>query len=216
MKITAQMVKELRDLTGSGMMDCKRALQASNGDIDEAIKWLRKNDLATAEKKSSRITAEGIVDAYIHAGGRIGVLIEVNIETDFAANNQEFRTLVHDLALQVAAMSPLYVRREEVPEEVIERERELVHAQTLKSGKPEAVVDRIVEGRMEKYLKDICLLEQAFIKDDSKTCETVIKELSGRIGENIHVRRFVRYEMGEGLEKRDCNFADEVAAQFDK
>lgn len=216
MKITAQMVKELRDLTGSGMMDCKRALQASNGDIDEAIKWLRKNDLATAEKKSSRITAEGIVDAYIHAGGRIGVLIEVNIETDFAANNQEFRTLVHDLALQVAAMSPLYVRREEVPEEFIERERELVHAQTLKSGKPEAVVDRIVEGRMEKYLKDICLLEQAFIKDDSKTCETVIKELSGRIGENIHVRRFVRYEMGEGLEKRDCNFADEVAAQFDK
>lgn len=216
MKITAQMVKELRDLTGSGMMDCKRALQASNGDIDEAIKWLRKNDLATAEKKSSRITAEGIVDAYIHAGGRIGVLIEVNIETDFAANNQEFRTLVHDLALQVAAMSPLYVRRDEVPEEVIERERELVHAQTLKSGKPEAVVDKIVEGRMEKYIKDICLLEQAFIKDDSKTCETVIKELSGRIGENIHVRRFVRYEMGEGLEKRDCNFADEVAAQLNK
>ncbi|NMA18108.1 MAG: translation elongation factor Ts [Clostridiaceae bacterium] len=216
MKITAQMVKELRDLTGSGMMDCKRALQASNGDIDEAIKWLRKNDLATAEKKSSRITAEGIVDAYIHAGGRIGVLIEVNIETDFAANNQDFRTLVHDLALQVAAMSPLYVRREEVPEEVIERERELVHAQTLKSGKPEAVVDRIVEGRMEKYIKDICLLDQPFIKDDSKTCETVIKELSGRIGENIHVRRFVRYEMGEGLEKRDCNFADEVAAQLNK
>ncbi|NLZ67262.1 MAG: translation elongation factor Ts [Clostridiaceae bacterium] len=216
MKITAQMVKELRDLTGSGMMDCKRALQASNGDIDEAIKWLRKNDLATAEKKSSRITAEGIVDSYIHGEGRIGVLIEVNIETDFAANNQDFRTLVHDLALQVAAMSPLYVRREEIPDEVIERERELVRAQTLKSGKPAAVVDKIVEGRMEKYIKDICLLEQSFIKDDSKTCETVIKELAGRIGENIHVRRFVRYEMGEGLEKRDCNFADEVAAQLEK
>lgn len=216
MKITAQMVKELRDLTGSGMMDCKRALQASNGDIDEAIKWLRKNDLATAEKKSSRITAEGIVDSYIHGEGRIGVLIEVNIETDFAANNQDFRTLVHDLALQVAAMSPLYVRREEIPDEVIERERELVRAQTLKTGKPAAVVDKIVEGRMEKYIKDICLLEQSFIKDDSKTCETVIKELAGRIGENIHVRRFVRYEMGEGLEKRDCNFADEVAAQLEK
>lgn len=216
MKITAQMVKELRDLTGSGMMDCKRALQASNGDIDEAIKWLRKNDLATAEKKSSRITAEGIVDSYIHGEGRIGVLIEVNIETDFAANNQDFRTLVHDLALQVAAMSPLYVRREEIPDEVIERERELVRAQTLKTGKPAAVVDKIVEGRMEKYIKDICLLEQSFIKDDSKTCETVIKELAGRIGENIHVRRFVRYEMGEGIEKRDCNFADEVAAQLEK
>ncbi len=216
MQVTAQMVKELRDMTGAGMMDCKKALASSQGDIEGAIKWLRQHDLATAEKKAGRIAAEGIVDSYIHEGGRVGVLIEVNIETDFAAKNEDFKDLVHDLAMQVAAMKPEYVSRDEVPEDVIAREREIARAQAIKSGKPEHIVEKIVDGRLEKYFEETCLMEQSYIRDDSKTCEQLVKELIGRIGENIKVRRFVRYEMGEGLEKRCDNFADEVAAQLNK
>ena len=214
MQVTAQMVKELREMTGAGMMDCKKALEASKGDYEAAVKWLRENDLAAAEKKAGRIAAEGIVDSYIHEGGRIGVLIEVNIETDFAAKNEDFKRLVRDMAMQVAAMNPLYVSRDEVPEEVIANEREIARVQALKSGKPEKIVDKIVDGRMEKYFQEICLMEQSYIRDDSQTCEQLIKELIGKIGENIKVRRFVRYEMGEGLEKKNEDFACEVAAQL--
>ena len=216
MQITAAMVKELREMTGAGMMDCKKALEAAQGDMEKAVKWLRENDLAAAEKKAGRIAAEGLVDAYIHEGGRIGVLIEVNIETDFAAKNEAFRALVKDMAMQVAAMNPLYVRREEVPEEVITRERDIARKQAIKSGKPEKIVDKIVDGRMEKYFEENCLMEQAYIRDDSKTCEQLVKEMIGKIGENIQVRRFTRYEMGEGLEKRNEDFAEEVAAQLKK
>lgn len=216
MQVTAQMVKELRDMTGAGMMDCKKALQASEGDMEKAVKWLRENDLAAADKKAGRIAAEGIVDSYIHEGGRIGVLIEVNIETDFAAKNPEFKALVRDMAMQVAAMNPLYVKREDIPEEVISHERDIARVQALKSGKPEKIVEKIVDGRIEKYFQEVCLLEQSFIRDDSKTCEQLIKEMIGKIGENIQVRRFVRYEMGEGLEKRNEDFAQEVAAQLNK
>ena len=196
MQITAAMVKELREMTGAGMMDCKKALEAAQGDMEKAVKWLRENDLAAAEKKAGRIAAEGLVDAYIHEGGRIGVLIEVNIETDFAAKNEAFRALVKDMAMQVAAMNPLYVRREEVPEDVIARERDIARNQAIKSGKPEKIVDKIVDGRMEKYFEENCLMEQAYIRDDSKTCEQLVKEMIGKIGENIQVRRFTRYEMG--------------------
>lgn len=216
MQVTARMVKELRDMTGAGMMDCKKALTASEGDVEGAIKWLRQHDLATAEKKAGRIAAEGIVDSYIHEGGRIGVLIEVNIETDFAAKNKDFKELVYELAMQVAAMNPQYVTRDEVPEEVVEREREIARAQAIKSGKPEHIVERIVNGRLEKFYEEACLMEQSYIRDDNKTCEQLVKELIGKIGENIKVRRFVRYEMGEGLEKRNECFADEVAAQLNK
>jgi elongation factor Ts len=216
MQVTAQMVKELREMTGAGMMDCKKALEATNGDYDAAVKWLRENDLAAAEKKAGRIAAEGIVDSYIHEGGRIGVLIEVNIETDFAAKNEDFKKTVRDLAMQVAAMNPLYVKREDVPQEVIARERDIARAQAIKSGKPERIVDKIVDGRMEKYFQEACLMEQSYIRDDSMTCEQLIKELIAKIGENIKVRRFVRYEMGEGLEKRNEDFAEEVAAQLKK
>ncbi len=216
MQVTAQMVKELRDMTGAGMMDCKKALQASEGDMEKAVKWLRENDLAAADKKAGRIAAEGIVDSYIHEGGRIGVLIEVNIETDFAAKNPEFKALVRDMAMQVAAMNPLYVKREDIPEEVISHERDIARVQALKSGKPEKIVEKIVDGRIEKYFQEVCLLEQSYIRDDSKTCEQLIKEMIGKIGENIQVRRFVRYEMGEGLEKRNEDFAQEVAAQLNK
>jgi elongation factor Ts len=177
---------------------------------------LRQHDLATAEKKAGRIAAEGIVDSYIHEGGRIGVLIEVNIETDFAAKNKDFKELVYELAMQVAAMNPQYVTRDEVPEEVVEREREIARAQAIKSGKPEHIVERIVNGRLEKFYEEACLMEQSYIRDDNKTCEQLVKELIGKIGENIKVRRFVRYEMGEGLEKRNECFADEVAAQLNK
>lgn len=214
MQISAKMVKELREMTGAGMMDCKKALTASEGEIDGAIKWLRENGMASAEKKAGRITAEGVVDAYIHDGGRIGVLIEVNIETDFAAKNEDFRALVRDLAMQVAAMKPLYVRREEVPADVIEKERTIAVEAARKEGKPEKVLERIAEGKVEKFFSEFCLMEQAFIRDDSKTCETLVKEMIAKIGENISVRRFTRYEMGEGLEKRSEDFAAEVAAQL--
>ncbi|NLC27065.1 MAG: translation elongation factor Ts [Fastidiosipila sp.] len=215
MKITAQLVKELREMTGAPMMDCKKALTATDGDMDAAVKWLREQGMASAEKKSGRITAEGIVDSYIHGEGRIGVLIEVNIETDFAAKNEDFRKLVKDLAMQIAAMSPKYVKREEVPQDVIDAELDIARETARKEGKPEHIVDKIAEGKLERFYSDFCLLEQAFIRDDSKTVDEVIKELIAIIGENISVRRFARYEMGEGLEKRNtCGFAEEVAAQL--
>lgn len=214
MAVSIEMIKELREKTGSGMMDCKKALQENGGDIEKAIAWLREKGIASADKKASRIAAEGIVDAYIHAGGRVGVLIEVNIETDFAAKNEDFRRFVRDLGMQVAAMSPRWVSKDDVPAEEIEKEKVIVRNQALNEGKPEKVVDKIVEGRMKKFYEDNCLLEQAYVKDDSKTIETLVKEMIALVGENITVRRFVRYQMGEGLARREENFADEVMKQI--
>ena len=213
MAITAAMVKELREMTGAGMMDCKKALTETNGDMDAAVDVLKKSGAAKMEKKQSRIAAEGIVDSYIHMGGRVGVLLEVNCETDFVANGDMFRTLVHDIALQIAAANPQYVSKEEVPEEVLEKEKSILRAQALEEGKPEKIVDKMVEGRIKTFYEDNCLLNQKYVKDPSKTIEQVIIEATAQIGEKISVRRFVRYEMGEGLQKKEENLADEVQAQ---
>jgi elongation factor Ts len=212
--INASMVKELRERTGAGMMDCKKALVESDGNVDKAIEVLREKGLAAAAKKSGRIAAEGIVDSYIHGNGRIGVLIEVNIETDFAAKNDDFKSFVKDMAMQVAASKPEYVSSDEVPQEQIEKEKEILKAQALNEGKPEKIVDKMVEGRIKKYYKDICLLEQPFIKDSDKTVQQVVNEAIAKIGENISIRRFVRFEMGEGLQKKEENFAEEVQKQI--
>ncbi|SIS90191.1 translation elongation factor Ts [Alicyclobacillus vulcanalis] len=212
-EITAAMVKELRERTGAGMMDCKKALTEANGDMEQAIVILREKGLAQAAKKAGRIAAEGLVEAYIHGGGRIGVLVEVNCETDFVAKNEEFRTFVKDIAMHIAASNPQYVRREEVPQDVIEREREILRAQTLNEGKPENVVDKIVEGRLEKFFKENCLLEQPFVKDPDKTVDTLVKEKIATIGENISIRRFARFVVGEGIERQESNFVEEVMSQ---
>ncbi|CCO09445.1 translation elongation factor Ts [Desulforamulus hydrothermalis] len=213
-EISASMVKELRERTGAGMMDCKKALAEVGGDMEKAVEFLREKGLAAAAKKAGRIAAEGIVEAYIHGGGRIGVLVEINCETDFVAKNEDFRALAKDIAMQIAAAKPEYVRREEVPAETIEKEREILRAQALNEGKPEKIVEKMVEGRIEKYYKEVCLLEQPFIKDSDKTVQQVINEAIAKIGEKIDVRRFTRYEMGEGLQKRQDDFAAEVAAQI--
>lgn len=213
MNISASLVKELRERSGAGMMDCKKALVETNGDIEKAIDFLREKGLASAAKKSSRIASEGLVESYIH-GGRIGVLIEVNSETDFVAKNVEFKIFVKDMAMQVAASNPKYVKREDVPEEEVEREKHVLVQQALNEGKPEHIANKIVEGRMGKFYEQICLLEQSFIKDTDKKVSDVLNELISRIGENIVIRRFVRFEVGEGLEKRNEDFAEEVAKQM--
>ena len=199
MEITASMVKELRERTGAGMMDCKRALVETDGDFDKAVTLLREKGLAAASKRAGRETAEGVVESYIHMGGRIGVLIEVNCETDFVAKTDQFRTLARDLAMQVAASRPLYVSRDEVPEDVIERERQIYRTQALNEGKPEKVADRIVEGKLEKFYQEVCLLDQPFIREPEKSVEELIRETIGLLGENITVRRFARFERGESL-----------------
>lgn len=208
---TAQDVKELRERTGAGMMDCKKALTEANGDMEKAIEILREKGLAAAAKKAGRLAAEGIVDAYIHGNGRIGVLVEVNCETDFVANNEEFREFVRDVAMQIAAAKPEYVSREEIPAEVIEKEREIYRHQALNEGKPEKVVEKMVEGRLEKFFQEVCLLDQPFIKDSDKTIKQLLTEKIARIGENITIRRFARFERGEGLEKKTCDIAEAVA-----
>ena len=210
--ITAEMVKTLREMTGAGMMDCKKALGETNGDMEKAVDFLREKGLAAAAKKSGRIATEGLVESYIHAGGRIGVLVEVNCETDFVAKNADFQALVKDIAMQIAAANPLYVRREEVPAEIIEHEREILRAQAINEGKPANIAEKMVEGRVEKYYKEVCLLDQIYIKDGDLTISDIIKANIAKIGENISVRRFVRYQLGEGLEKKVDNFADEVLA----
>lgn len=210
--ITAEMVKELRERTGAGMMECKRALGETNGNIEKAIDLLREKGLAAAAKKAGRIAAEGLVEAYIHGAGRIGVLLEVNCETDFVAKTAEFKDFCRDVAMQVAAASPLFVAKEEVPAEYVEREREVLRAQALNEGKPEKFVDKMVEGRIEKYYKEVCLLEQAFIKDTDKSVRQLLNEKIAKIGENISIRRFARFQVGEGIEKKQSNLAEEVAA----
>jgi elongation factor Ts len=191
-------VKELRERTGVGIVDCQKALNESGGDIEKAIVYLREKGLAAAAKKAGRTAAQGVISSYIHGGGRIGVLVEVNCETDFVARTEEFQRFVKDVAMQVAAANPRYVRREEVPEEERAREREIYRAQTAQSGKPPAVIDRIVEGKLGKFFGEACLLEQPFIRDPGKTVEQLVKDLIARTGENVVVRRFARFQIGEG------------------
>ncbi|WP_350344983.1 translation elongation factor Ts [Proteinivorax tanatarense] len=208
--ITAKLVKELREKTGAGMMDCKKALTKTEGDMDKAVDYLREKGLSAAAKKSGRVAAEGVVESYIHGDGRIGVLVEVNAETDFVAKNEEFKQFVSDIAMQIAAANPTYVTREEVPQEELEREKEVLKNQALNEGKPEHIVEKMVEGRMDKYFSEVCLLEQEFVKDGDKTVQELLTEKIAKIGENISIRRFVRYEVGEGLEKKDEDFVEEV------
>jgi elongation factor Ts len=210
-EVTAAAVKELREKTGAGMMDCKKALTQSGGDMDKAIDWLREKGLAAAQKKASRIAAEGTVTSYIHGGGRIGVLLEINCETDFVGRGEAFQQLAKEIAMQIAAASPKYVRREEVPETELEHEREVYRAQLKEQGKPEKIWDKIVEGKIEKYYKDVCLLEQPWVRDPDKTIQQVVNEAIAKTGENISVRRFARYALGEGLQKKSEDFASEVA-----
>lgn len=195
--VTPEQVKELRGKTGAGVMDCKKALVEANGDMEKAIVILREKGLAKAAKKQSRSATEGIIESYIHGNGRIGVLVEVNCETDFVARNEEFKILAKDIAMQVAASNPKYLSREDVPDEVIEKEREILRAQALNEGKPEKIVDKIIDGRIEKFFEENCLLEQAFIRDPDKKVSQYIMEKIAVIGENITVSRFVRFERGE-------------------
>lgn len=210
MNITAGMVKELREKTGAGMMDCKKALTEADGNMEKAVEALREKGLAAVAKKAGRIAAEGIVEAYIH-GGRIGVLVEVNSETDFVAKNEEFKTFVKDIAMQIAASNPQYVSRDDVPQDMIEKEKDILRKQALNEGKPEKIIDKMVEGRIEKYYKEVCLLEQDFVKDPDMTIRQLLTEKVAKIGENLSIRRFTRYEVGEGIEKKTENFAEEVA-----
>ncbi|MBQ8828458.1 MAG: translation elongation factor Ts [Clostridia bacterium] len=213
MEISASMIKELRERTSAGIADCKKALTATDGDMDKAAEFLREKGLAAAVKKSGRIASEGVVSSYIHAGGRIGVLVEVNCETDFVAKNEVFTTFVKDIAMHIAASNPLYVTKEEVPAADLEKEAAVLRAQALNEGKPEKIVEKIVSGRMEKYYDDYCLMEQSFVKNPDQKVSDFVKEKIATLGENINIRRFVRYEMGEGLAKKEENFAEEVMKQ---
>jgi len=211
---TAKDVMALRDKTGAGMMDCKKALTESDGNEEKAIEWLREKGMASAAKKAGRIAAEGVVSSYIHMGGKIGVLVEVNCETDFVAKSDAFKELVKDIAMQIAAQKPEFVSQADVPADRVEKEKEILTAQAKNEGKPDAVAAKIVEGRIKKFYKEICLLDQPFVKDQDKTVNDLINEAIGKIGEKIVVRRFTRYEMGEGLEKRTDDLAAEVAKQL--
>lgn len=213
MAVSAAAVKELREKTGAGMLDCKKALDETNGDLEKAIDILREKGLSAAAKKAGRVATEGIVDSYIHAGGRIGVLVEVNCETDFVGKTDQFKAFVRDIAMQIAAANPTYVKREDVPQEDLEREKEVLKAQALNEGKPEKIVEKMVEGRMSKFYEEYCLMEQQFIKDPDKKISDLLNEKVGQIGENISIRRFVRFELGEGMEKKQDNFAEEVMSQ---
>ena len=210
--VTAEQVKELREMTGAGVMDCKKVLVETDGNMEKAVELLRERGIAKAAKKASRIAAEGLVEAYIHSG-RYGALVEVNSETDFVSKNEEFRTFVRDVAMHIVAANPKYVSRDEVPADVVESEKEILKAQALNEGKPAAIVDKMVEGRINKFFEEVCLLDQPFVKDQDKTVQEVLNEKIATIGENIVIRRFVRFERGEGIEKKKENFAEEVMKQ---
>ena len=201
MEVTANLVKELREKSGAGMMDCKKALAEAGGDMQRAFDLLRQKGLAAAAKKADRVASDGAVGAYVHAGGKIGVLVEINCETDFVARTTEFQTLLKDIAMQIAAVNPRCVRREEVTVADLDKEKEIYRQQALGSGKPEKVIDKIVEGKIDKFYSEVCLLEQAFIKDQDKKVVDVINDAIARLGENIQVRRFARYNLGEGTAK---------------
>lgn len=212
MAVTTADIKTLRERTGAGMLDCKKALE-ENGSVDAAVDWLRAKGMAKAAKKASRAATEGLVDCYIHGGGTIGVLLEVNCETDFAARSDQFKTLVRDIAMHIAASNPEFVGREEVSQDAYEREKAVQLARIVEEGKPAAMAARIVEGRMSKWYEDVCLLEQKFIKNEDQTVKQLVDAAIATIGENIKVRRFSRFALGEGLEKKQTDFAAEVAAQ---
>jgi len=210
--VTAAQVNELRKVTGAGLMDCKKALTETGGDHEQAIDYLRKKGLAAASKKSGRVATEGAVGSYIHAGGKIGVLVEVNCETDFVAKNDTFQAFVRDIGMHIAAAGPQFVRREEVPAELLEREKAIYRDKAKESGKPDAIIEKIIEGQVNKFYADVCLLEQPFVKDPDKTVQTYLNETISTIGENMSVRRFAKFVLGEGLAKKESDFAAEVAA----
>ncbi|MFZ4640285.1 MAG: translation elongation factor Ts [Nodosilinea sp.] len=213
-EISAKLVKDLRDKTGAGMMDCKKALMENQGDLEKATDWLRQKGIASAAKKEGRVAAEGLVDSYIHTGGRVGVLVEVNCETDFVARREEFKNLVRDVAMQIAACPNVeYVRMSDIPEAIVVREKELEMGRDDLAKKPQAIREKIVEGRIDKRLKELSLMDQPFIKDQNISVEELVKAAIAKLGENIKVRRFSRFVMGEGIEKEETNFAEEVAAQ---
>ena len=211
--VTPAMIKELRERTAAGLMDCKKALVETDGDQEKAVEYLRKKGLANAAKKAGRLASEGVVTAYIHSNNRVGVLLEVNCETDFVAQTPDFKQFCADVAMQIAAMNPSAVRREDMDTAKVEAERVLLRAKALEEGKPEKMVDKIVDGQINKFYSEHVLLEQKFVKDDKKTIEQIQMEVVAKLGENIKIRRFVRYELGEGLEKKNEDFAAEVAAQ---
>ena len=198
MEITADMVKKLRIRTNAGMMDCKKALEESEGNFEKAMDYLRKKGLATAMKRAGRATTEGLIHSYIHPGAKLGVLVEVNCETDFVARSEKFHQFVNDIAMQIAASAPLSIKREDLAPEQVDREREIYRQQALESGKPEKVIDKIIEGKMNKFYSEVCLIEQPFVKDSDKSVADILNEAIGAIGENINIRRFVRYKLGEG------------------
>lgn len=212
MEITAEAVRDLREKTGAGIMDCKKALSQNNGDIEKAVTYLREKGLAAAAKKASRVASEGLVNAYIHSGGKVGVLLEVNCETDFVAKTDGFADLLKDISLHIAAMNPQYVRRADVPAQVIDKERDIFTVQAKESGKPDNVIAKMVDGKIEKFYKETCLLEQPFVKNPDLTIDKLVVEAIAKLGENITVRRFTRYKVGEGIEKKVSDFAAEVAA----
>ncbi len=211
MEISAAAVKELREKTGAGFMDCKKALGETKGDIEKAVDYLKQKGLAAAQKKSSRVTAEGLVSSYVHSG-KVGVLVEVNCETDFVAKTEEFAALVKDIAMHIAASSPMFVSRNEVSADVVDREKQIFIEQAKESGKPEAVVQKMVDGKLDKFLKEICLLDQPFVKNPDVTVGKLVIDAVAKLGENISIRRFTRYKVGEGIEKKVVDFASEVAA----
>ena len=214
-EISAKTVQELRKKTGAGMMDCKKALAESDGDITKAMEWLRKKGITSADKKADRVAAEGLVGSYIHTGGRVGVLVEVNCETDFVARRDEFQALVRNIAMQVAACPNVeYVRVADIPPEVVAKEKEIEMGRDDLGNKPDNVKEKIVQGRIEKRLKEMSLMDQPYIRDQNISVEELVKQTVGQIGENIQVRRFVRFTLGEGIEKQESNFAEEVAAQM--
>jgi elongation factor Ts len=202
MEISTEMVKDLRQRTGAGIIDCKAALQEAKGDMEGAIEYLRRKGLATAAKKAGRIATDGLVSSYIHAGGKMGVLVEVNCETDFVARTEDFQSFVKNIAMHVAAANPQYIRREDVPAEVIEKEKRIYRDQARDSGKPEKVIDKIVEGKLERFFSEACLLEQTFIRDSDLTIREVLEATIAKVGENISIRRFARFQLGEGLSSR--------------
>jgi elongation factor Ts len=213
--ISAKAVKELRDKTGAGMMDCKKALAENDGDMTKATEWLRQKGITSAEKKAGRVTAEGLVDSYIHTGGRIGVLVEVNCQTDFVARNEAFHALVRNIAMQIAACPNVeYVKVADIPAEIVENEKAIEMGRDDLASKPLNIREKIVQGRIEKRLKELSLMDQPYIRDQNITVEELVKQAIAQLGENIQVRRFVRFVLGEGIEKQESNFAEEVAAQM--
>ena len=216
MEINAKLVNELRQKTGAGIMDCKRALQETEGDVQKAIKYLREKGVAEAGKRSAKVTAEGKVESYLHMGGKIGVLVEVNCETDFVARGEDFQGFCREIAMQVAAANPQYLKSDEVPEDVMDQEREIYRKQALDAGKPEKILDKIVEGRLRKYFAEVCLIEQPYIREQKMSVDKLLKDMIAKTGENIVIRRFARFELGEGIEKKKEDLAAEVAKTLEQ